>query len=319
MLKVYEHTGSFILESGEGLEKLTIAYTTHGKLNNDASNVVWVCHALTANADPLSWWPGVVGEDCTINPADYFIVCANIIGSCYGSTTPTGNDFPLITIRDMVNAHIVLRKHLKIDSIKLLMGGSMGGYQVIEWAVMEPATIKNIFLIATVAKETAWGIAIHTSQRMALESGEKGLATARAIGMLTYRNYEAFVRNHTDTDMNKLTNFNAESYIRYQGDKLVKRFTPESYYSLTRSMDTHNIARDRADSVEEVLKTITQKTLIIGISSDHLCPLAEQQLMADSIPGNQFIIIDSAYGHDGFLVESAKIDSALRQFIAKLN
>ncbi|HEY8916061.1 MAG TPA: alpha/beta fold hydrolase, partial [Chitinophaga sp.] len=209
---------AFTLESGAILPELRIAYHTYGTLNADGSNVVWVCHALTANSDVVSWWAGLIGDNCVIDPAKHFIVCANILGSCYGSSGPlthnqaTGHPyfqtFPTVTIRDMVQAHILLRKHLGIDKIHLLIGGSMGGYQVLEWALAEPAAIEKLFLLCTGASESAWGIAIHTAQRLAIEAdcswqdatpqaGARGLKAARAIGMLTYRNYQTFVRTQS--------------------------------------------------------------------------------------------------------------------------
>ncbi|HET9745238.1 MAG TPA: alpha/beta fold hydrolase, partial [Chitinophagaceae bacterium] len=170
----------FQLESGKVLPGLTIAYHTYGQLNEKKDNAVWVCHALTANSNVFEWWPGIVGENCVINPNDHFIVCVNMIGSCYGSSGPlTVNpennqpyyaSFPVVTIRDMVNAFIIVRKELGIDKVKLLMGGSMGGYQVLEWCLMEPEVIQNGFVITTSASESAWGIAIHTAQRLAIEA-----------------------------------------------------------------------------------------------------------------------------------------------------
>ncbi|MDE3254308.1 MAG: alpha/beta fold hydrolase, partial [Bacteroidota bacterium] len=146
-MKVFDHKDAFVLESGIALHSLQIAYTTYGTLNAAGNNVVWICHALTANSDAAEWWKGLVGEGCLINPEKYFIVCANMPGSCYGSTGPLSinpdsglpyySNFPQVTIRDMVQAYILLRKHLGIESIHLLMGGSMGGYQVLEWSVME--------------------------------------------------------------------------------------------------------------------------------------------------------------------------------------
>jgi homoserine O-acetyltransferase/O-succinyltransferase len=336
MMQTYKYEGTFVLECGKILPTISIAYHTYGKLNADKSNVVWVCHALTANADAADWWPGVVGEKGFINPADYFIVCANIIGSCYGSTGPTSvnpetnkpwySDFPLITIRDMVNAHILLRKELGIEKIHLLMGGSMGGYQAMEWCLIEGNLIENLFLIGTSPTESAWGIAVHTAQRLAIEAdstwkdktaeaGQKGLKAARAIGMLTYRNYGILVQKQTDTDAEKIDNFRASSYINYQGDKLVNRFNAYSYWLLTKAMDSHHIARGRGGNVDTVLKTICQKTLIIGISSDILCPLNEQQHMAASIPAATLLEIDSIYGHDGFIVEAEKISAALNGWL----
>ena len=336
MLHRFVSKEEFVLENGEVLPELEIAYYTYGTLHESGTNVVWVCHALTANADAAAWWPGVVGAHAAIDPSKYFIVCANISGSCYGSSGPLSNDprtgqpyyrqFPLVTIRDQVRAHILLRKHLGITAIAICMGGSMGGYQVLEWALMEPAQIKRLFLIATSAAESAWGIAIHESQRLAIEAdaswqeprpdaGKSGLRTARAIGMLTYRNYTAMVQQQSDTDINKTDGFKAASYIRYQADKLVSRFNAQSYWLLTKAMDSHQIARHRADNAAAVLKTIQQPTLLMGITSDLLCPPEEQRKMAAILPNASYIEIDSPYGHDGFLVEAPKVSAAILHWL----
>ena len=324
------------LESGATLPELTIAYTTYGILNAEKSNVVWVCHALTANSDAADWWNGVVGPWHVIDPEKHFIVCANILGSCYGTTGPLSNNpatgkpyyhnFPLITIRDMVQAHILLRKHLGIEKIFLLMGGSMGGYQAMEWCVMEKNVINNLFLLATSPTESAWGIATHTAQRLAIEAdgswqtpspdaGAKGLKAARAIGMLTYRNYGIMVQQQTDNDPEKLDYYKASAYIQYQGDKLVQRFNAFSYWQLTKSMDSHHLARGRSGQLIPVLQNIQQRTLIVGISSDILCPLTEQQFLASHLPNATLIEIDSNYGHDGFMVESIIISKHLADWL----
>ena len=337
-MKVFEHKSRFDLESGAYLPELAITYSTYGTLNADKSNAVWVCHALTANSDAADWWNGVVGAGHVIDPEKYFIVCANILGSCYGTTGPLSTNpetqqpyyssFPLITVRDMVQAHILLRKHLGIEKIYLLMGGSMGGYQAMEWCVMEHEVIDNLFLLATSASESAWGIATHTAQRLSIEAdatwntpsadaGAKGLKAARAIGMLTYRNYGIMVQQQTDSDAEKTDNYKASSYINYQGDKLVQRFNAYSYWMLTKTMDSHHLGRGRGGNLEAVLQTITQRTLIIGISSDILCPLVEQQFLAAHLPNAALIEIDSSYGHDGFMVESAKISQHLAQWLGK--
>jgi homoserine O-acetyltransferase len=335
-MKLFEHKSRFDLESGAYLPELAITYSTYGELNADKSNVVWVCHALTANSDAADWWNGVVGNGHVIDPKKYFVVCANILGSCYGTTGPLSTNpetkqpyyssFPLITVRDMVNAHILLRRHLGIEKIFLLMGGSMGGYQAMEWCVMEYAVIDNLLLLATSASESAWGIATHTAQRLSIEAdatwntaspsaGAKGLKAARAIGMLTYRNYGIMVQQQTESDTEKTDNYKATSYINYQGDKLVQRFNAYSYWLLTKTMDSHHLGRGRGGNLEGVLKTITQRTLIIGISSDILCPLVEQQFLAQHLPNAVLIEIDSSYGHDGFMVESAKISQHLAQWL----
>lgn len=327
---------AFELEAGAVLPGITITYNTYGQLNAAKNNVVWICHALTANSDAVDWWSGVVGNDHAIDPEKYFIICANILGSCYGTTGPLSIDtqtgkpyydnFPLITIRDMVKAHILLRRHLGIEKIHLLMGGSMGGYQVLEWAVMEKGIIESLFLLATSATESAWGIATHTAQRLAIEAdgtwkepspkaGSKGLKAARAIGMLTYRNYGILVEKQTDTDSNKLDNYKASSYIMHQGGKLVERFNAYSYWLLTKAMDSHHLGRGRGGEAEPVLKTIFQRTLVIGITSDILCPLREQEFIAGNLKHSTLIEIDSAYGHDGFMVESKKISHYLSSWL----
>jgi homoserine O-acetyltransferase len=233
----------------------------------------------------------------------------------------------MITIRDMVRAHILLRQHLGIDRIHLLMGGSMGGYQALEWVVMEPEVIGRLFLIATSPTESAWGIAVHTAQRLAIEAdsswrdarpdaGQKGLKAARAIGILTYRNYGIMVQKQTDPDAEKLDGYRASSYMEYQGKKLVERFSTHSYWLLTKAMDNHHLARGRGGDVEAVLRGIRQKALVIGITSDILCPFEEQRHLAAHLPDAKLIEIDSAYGHDGFMVEGEKIATHLRLWLS---
>ncbi|MGC4036911.1 MAG: homoserine O-acetyltransferase [Chitinophagaceae bacterium] len=335
-MKIYNYDSPFTFENGATLSGITIAYHTFGELNAAKDNVVWVCHHLTANSNAVEWWPGMIGVDCIINPAKHFIVCANILGSCYGTTGPlsinstTGKpyytDFPFPTIRDMVKAHILLRKHLGIDKINLLIGGSMGGYQALEWCIMEKDAIEKMILLATSPMESAWGIAIHTAQRLAIEAdstwqdhskdaGSKGLKAARAIGMLTYRNYSIMVQNQTDPDSEKIDDFKAASYINYQGEKLVKRFHAYCYWLLTKSMDSHNIARGRGTKIESILKSITQHTLLIGVTNDILCPLEQQQIMADNIPDSSFVTVYSTYGHDGFMVETEKISKHILEWM----
>lgn len=336
-MEYFNYPQPFVLECGDTLRGITVAYNTYGQLNDDKSNVVWICHALTANSNVAEWWTGIVGSNHVIDPAKYFIVCANILGSCYGSTGPLSIDnatgepyyhnFPFITIRDMVQAHILLRRHLQIPSIFLLIGGSMGGYQALEWCIMETSIIRNMFLLATSATESAWGIATHTAQRLSIEAdgtwltttanaGAKGLKAARAIGMLTYRNYNIMVQMQSDSDTEKLDDFKASSYMEHQGEKLVIRFNAYSYWLLTKSMDSHHIARGRGGKIAPVLKNLSQRTLIIGISSDILCPLVEQEILASYIPNSNLIIIDSEYGHDGFMVESSIISQHLSSWLA---
>jgi homoserine O-acetyltransferase len=337
-MNTLEIKGSFQLENGEILPGLTIAYHSYGKLNDAKDNAVWVCHALTANSDVFDWWPGLVGEDCVINPKDHFIICVNIIGSCYGSSGPLTinpqnhqpyfSSFPVVTIRDMINTFILVRKKLGIEKIKLLMGGSMGGYQVLEWCLLEADIIQNSFVITTSAAESPWGIAIHTAQRLAIEAdpswkdrsadaGKNGIKAARGIGMLTYRNYKIFHQKQSDPDFSKTDNYKASSYILHQGNKLSDRFNAQSYWLLTKSMDSHNIARGRFDTLEKALSEIHQPMLVIGIDSDILCPVPEQKFLADHIPNSTLHIISSDYGHDGFLVETETIARHLFEWMEK--
>lgn len=338
MMRFFDHDRPFILENGISLPSLRLAYHTYGELNAEKNNVIWVCHALTASSDASDWWKGLVGEGCLADPSRYFIVCANMLGSCYGSTGPASVDpvtgepyfssFPLVTIRDIVAANILLRKHLGIEKIHLLMGGSMGGYQALEWSVMEKEVVEKLFLIATSPSESAWGVAIHTTQRLAIEAdetwkdrspdaGAKGLKAARAIGMLTYRNYDTFQEKQTDPDPEKIDDFKASSYINYQGDKLVKRFNAYSYWLLTKAMDSHHLGRGRGGDLIAVLNSIQQPSFIIGITSDILCPLAEQRFMAQHIPNATLVEIDSAYGHDGFIIEVQQITGHLGKWLGE--
>ena len=337
-MNYFNYPHKIALEGGDSLPSITIAYSTYGTMNADKSNVVWVCHALTANSEAAEWWAGLIGSGKVIDTEKYFIVCANILGSCYGSTGPLSinpiteapyySSFPLVTIRDMVKAHILLREHLGIEKIFLLMGGSMGGYQAMEWCITENDRIGQVFLLATSATESAWGIAIHTAQRLAIEAdqswqsasaeaGANGLKAARAIGMLTYRNYNIMVARQTDPDTDKLDHYKASSYIEYQGDKLVQRFNAMSYWLLTKSMDSHHIGRGRGGNTALILKVIIQKTLIIGINSDILCPIAEQQFLNRHLPNANLVVIDSNYGHDGFMVETSIISQHLANWMDK--
>ena len=336
-MQVYISDEPFVTELGGILPGITIGYHTYGELNSEKNNVVWICHALTANSDPMQWWPSLLVEHPFIDREKKFIICANILGSCYGTTGPLSIDsrsgkpyydsFPGITIRDMVKAHRLLAEHLGITKIDLLIGGSMGGYQVLEWCVEDPDYIGRLFVITTSAQETAWGIAIHTAQRLAIESdstfgihmedaGKKGLIIARAIGMITYRNYVTYKKMQTDSDTSKTDDFKASSYIRYQGNKLANRFNAYSYWFLTKAMDSHNLARGRDGNIISILNNIRQKALIMGIRSDILCPIDEQKFLAENIPSSTFIEINSDYGHDGFLVEGGLISSALNSWLS---
>lgn len=331
---VYKHKGAFTLESGAVLHDIEIAYTTNGALNEKKSNVVWVFHALTGNASPTDWWPQLIGKGKPIDPEDYFIVCANVIGGCYGSTGPLSinpvndkpylDNFPVITVRDMVKAHMLLRQKLGLEQISFGIGGSLGGQQLLEWAATEPTRFEHIIPIATNARHSAWGIAINESQRMAIEAdqsfyngridgGKKGLEAARTIAMISYRTQYIYRRTQTDNEA-KVDNFKASGYQRYQGMKLSNRFSAHSYYYLSKAMDSHHLGRGRI-TLKKALKEIKSKALVVGIKSDILFPPAEQQYIATHIPHAKFAAFDSIYGHDGFLAEADKLNELVNKFI----
>ncbi len=275
--RIFEHHQPFELESGASLPAYHLAYTTHGNLNETGDNVVWIFHALTANSDPAEWWPGLVGPGKLFDPARYFIVCVNMPGSCYGSIGPLSinpetnqhyyRDFPFFTPRDMIRAYQPLREWLGIRKIEIGIGGSMGGQQLLEWTIQEPTLFNYIFPIATNARHSSWGIAFNTAQRMSIEAdaswqeqsplaGINGMKAARAIALLSYRNYGTYGNAQTRTehfpfdesgreDKDGLNWRGAASYQRYQGEKLVRRFNAFSYYRLSQSMDAHNVGRGR--------------------------------------------------------------------------
>lgn len=332
-IKQFKYNKLFNLESGKQLNGLQIAYVAEGKPVSEGGKVVWICHALTANSDVFEWWSGLVGEGKLYDPKEYFIVCANILGSCYGTTGPTNinpqtgkqylKDFPDITVRDMVKAQVLLREHLNINQIDFLIGGSLGGFQALEWAIIELDIIKNLILLATNARQSAFGIGIHAVQRMVIENDLAwknnnfkktglGINIVRAIGMLHYRHYDAFQQTQLDDDERK-DNYKIESYLKYQGEKLAKRFDLFSYYILSKAMDSHHIGRGRG-ALDKILKIIKANTLIIGISSDHLCPVAEQKFISDHISEAKYVEINSIYGHDGFLIEYNQIEKEINSY-----
>lgn len=337
MTNIYKYNQAFQLESGKYLPEIEIAYTTYGKLNDEKSNVVWICHAFTANSDPAEWWPGMVGKGLTFDPGKHFIVCANILGSAYGTTGPLSTNpetgkpyyrkFPFITVRDIVNVNQILADHLRIDKINILTGGSVGGHQAIEWAVKQPERIENLILIATNARFSPWGIAFSASQRMAIEAdptfyrdrpdgGAKGMEVARSIALISYRNSLAYNKTQAELSDDVQQDYKAASYQRYQGKKLRKRFNAYSYYTLSRVLDGHNVGRNRG-GVKNALSQVKANTLIIGIKSDMLFLPEEQYELKQYIPDSEINMIESDYGHDGFLLEYNKISGTIEEFFSK--
>ncbi len=321
------------LESGKILENPHIQYHTYGRLNEDRSNVVWVCHALTANSDVFDWWSGLFGEDDYFNPKEHFIVCANVLGSHYGSTGPLSTNpstqkpyyhqFPEVTIRDMVALHIKLSDYLGIENIQFLIGGSMGGHQALEWSIIEPLRIKNMCLLATSAIISPWAAALNHTQRMAIENdptwksssaeaGLKGMGVARAMALLSYRNQHAYDNTQKEDLSSKVYSSKSASYQSYQGQKLIQRFNAYSYWHLAKAMDSHNVGRNRG-AIKEVLHSIKAATLILTIQDDLLFPHKEQVVLHEHIPNSIHFKIPSKYGHDGFLIEVEGIKQRIQK------
>ena len=334
--KIFHYDEPLKLESGVWLPEFDLAYTTFGTLNEAMDNVVWVCHAFTGNANPSDWWNGLIGEKRLYNPAEHFIVCANILGSHYGSTNALSknpisgdayyHDFPFLSIRDVVEALNLLRKHLNINKIQTLLGGSLGGQQAIEWAIIEPDLVENLILFSTNAVHSPWGIAFNESQRMAIEAdptwterspkaGMIGMKVARSIALLSYRNYATYGRTQS-RDAGQVDFFRANTYQNYQGEKLGKRFNAFSYWTLSKMFDSHDVGRGRG-KVEDVLRTIKAKTLVIGITSDVLFPPDEQAFITKHITDAQFSLIESIYGHDGFLIEFEAMTETIKGWLGR--
>ncbi len=332
----FHYTKSLELEAGGILPGFQLKYTTLGKLNHDRSNIVWVCHALTGSSDFTDWWGELFREGSAFDPQHYFIVCVNMPGGCYGSTGPLSlnedgkpyyHSFPALTNRDVIAAFDLLRRELRIDRIHTLIGGSLGGQQVLEWAIQQPHVFEHIVPIACNAFHSPWGIAFNEAQRMAIEAdptwktddsraGLEGLKAARAIGMISYRYYETFNQTQAEKTDDKFDDFRASSYQRYQGQKLANRFNAFTYWRLSKMMDSHNVGRGRTGN-KEALRAIRAKTLVIGIDTDILFPVSEQKFLAENIENAEYAEIASLYGHDGFLVEFDQLDTILKKYYNK--
>ena len=318
------------LECGGVLEHARIVFHTSGARNG---RVVWICHALTANSDPEDWWPEMVGPGKTIDTEKDYVVCVNMLGSAYGSEGParenpaTGKpwmlDFPDITIRDTVQTFEHVRKHLGIPKIDLLIGASNGGFDAIEWAVMQPDLFTRCLFLCTAPRISPFLGATVEAQRMALEAdptfrearsldgGREGLKCARAQALISYRCFKGYGLTQAEADPDTLFAGRVASYERYQGEKLVRRnFDAYSYYCLCNALDSHNVGRGRG-GVQKALQGIKARVTVVAVDSDLIFPPAESREWASWIPGAQYVEITSNFGHDGFLLETAKLSALI--------
>ncbi|MCC9134958.1 homoserine O-acetyltransferase [Pontibacter silvestris] len=331
---IFKYKNEFVLESGAKLPEFQLSYTTIGRLNSNRDNVIWVCHALTGNSDFSDWWGDIFGEGKLYDPKDWFIVCANVLGGCYGSTGPlsvnpvTGkayfHDFPQLTNRDIVAAFDLLRQNVGLEEIHTLIGASLGGQHALEWAIQKPTVFQRLIHVASNARHSPWGIAFNETQRMAIrqdptwatdteKAGLEGLKTARAIAMLSYRHYACYNQSQQEPGNSITDDYRAASYQVYQGEKLAKRFNAYTYWLLSKAMDSHNVGRDRG-GVQKALAHIQAKSLFIGVDSDLLFPIEEQELLHEHVPDSTLALIHSNHGHDGFLVETSQITRAIEKF-----
>lgn len=353
-VKYFTYDNPFQMECGKIISSPTLAYETYGRMNEDKSNVILVCHALTGDAHAASWtdenysgeiaegwWEGAIGKGKAFDPEKYFIICSNILGSCYGSTGPCsinpetgrkyGMDFPQMTVRDIVRLQYHLMKYLGIEKIKSIAGGSLGGMQALEWALLYPAMVESIIPIATAARHSAWAIGLNEIQRKAImddpawNNGDyevppyRGLETARMLGMITFRTQESYqkkfgrnIRNAVEG--NHAPFYEVESYLHYQGQKLVKRYDANTYIYISRTCDLHDVSKGRG-SLEEALGAVKAKALCIGIDTDVLYPSSEQKEIACLIPGAEYQELISIHGHDAFLIEFEQMNKILKDFL----
>ncbi len=364
-VRLFDADDPLRLDCGAVLEEVVVAYEALGTLDAEGANAVLVCHALTGSAHvcghapvpctvdlaQAGWWEGIVGAGRPLDPGRYFVVCTNILGSCYGTTGPAsvnprtgrpyGPDFPPISVRDMVRVEQRLLERLGVKRLVTVIGGSLGGMQVLEWALLFPEMVESIVPIATAARHSPWAIALNECSRLAILSDPewrqgrydaqpgRGLALARMIALVSYRcrrDFESkFERLPADgarvfEDFFGTTDavFAIAQYLRYQGAKLVHRFDANSYLVITRAMDAHDVGRGRG-SVAEALSGVTAATLCVGIDSDVLYPAEEQREIAALIPGATYAEIHSPCGHDGFLVEHEQLGALLRELLAAVD
>jgi homoserine O-acetyltransferase/O-succinyltransferase len=375
---LYTQENPLRLERGAILSPVTVAYQTYGTLNEEGTNAILVCHALTGNAhaagqaraDDLSytgsdnplprkngkpanvhtgWWDGMIGSGKAFDTDRYFVICSNFIGSCYGTTGPTGinpdtgvrygPDFPFVTVRDMVTVQKALLDRIGVRRLVTVSGGSLGGMQALEWVLMYPDFVDSVIPIATSIRHSDWAIGLNETARLAIkndpawrngyytEQPARGLALARMIAMISYRSRQSFGTRFNRESTSRIDPakdlfadreqiFQIESYLRYQGKKLVNRFDANTYITISHAMDAHDVTTGRGKP-DDVLGSISVPVLCVGISSDVLYPAQEQREIASLIPESRYTEIDSPHGHDAFLIEFDQVNRAVHNFLEK--
>lgn len=354
--RLFDEHKPFQFESGVVFAPVDVAYETYGSLNAAGTNAILICHALTGSAHAVGvspdgqrgWWDDIVGEGKAFDPRKHFIICSNFLGSCYGTTGPasinprTGKPyrtaFPQMTVRDMVRVQRELLATLGVRQLEVVIGGSLGGMQALEWALLYPEFVRNVIPIGTAARHSAWCIGLNETARLAIfndpawndgdynDQPERGLALARMIAMISYRSHPSFGRRFGRSRQEKAVGrgtfsgespaqFEIQSYLHYQGEKLVDRFDAATYIAITRAMDHHDVCRNRG-SLKDVLGSLRARTLCVGVTSDILYPVDEQKEIAALIPGARYEEIDSPHGHDAFLIEFNRLNELIRDFLS---
>jgi homoserine O-acetyltransferase len=348
------------LDCGVSLAPFQIAYQTYGELNADKSNVVLICHALTldqhvANVHPVTgkkgWWDIMVGPGLPIDTDRYFVICPNVVGGCLGSTGPSstnpktgklwGLDFPVITIPDMVRAQAMLLDRLGIDSLFCVLGGSMGGMQVLQWATAFPQRVFSALPVATSTRHSAQNIAFHEVGRQAIMADpdwrggryfnegvvpHRGLGVARMAGHITYLSdaalHRKFGRRLQDRETPTFSfdaDFEVESYLRHQGLSFVERFDANSYLYLTRAMDYFDIAADHSGKLAQAFRGTSTRFCVVSFTSDWLFPTSESRAIVQALNAGgarvSFAEIDTDKGHDAFLLDEPEFFAIVRAFL----
>ena len=355
----FANLGPLELESGARLPHVRLAYETWGELNADASNAVLVCHALTGDshlagrAGPghptAGWWGGMVGPGLAIDTDRFFVIAPNMLGGCQGSTGPSsfspdgaewGSRFPYLTVRDQVAAQRLLADHLGVDRFFAIIGGSMGGMHALEWAVTDPERVARLAVLAAPAISSADQIALNSVQLEAIrmdplfrggdyydeaEGPYRGLALARRMALLNYRSpdelNERFERSWQGVldPLGGGGRFAVESYLDFHGNKFTRRFDANSYVRLVEAMNSHDVSRGRG-SLADALSVVTARALVLGIDTDRLFPVEQQQAIAANLPttihGDEAVVISSPFGHDAFLIEDDLVGPHLAALLA---